>query len=156
MIVSMNINVDSTSPVNFLKQNLLKEKKLRKPNLKIHPVDKRTKQLYSGFPNSTINMLGKILLLSTLASSQLTGNVLLLLQFWRLGFLIILQTYQYLKPSRFIFWESSLQAYIFKDSKTFVKLSAWFQKTTINWNTVVIVSCWSVPQRVCCCCLFWL
>ena len=81
MIVSMNIPVDSTSQVNFLKENVLQEVKLRYPNLKIHPVDKRTKQLYFGFTDSTINILRKIILLSTLASSLLPGNMFLLLQF---------------------------------------------------------------------------
>ena len=59
MIVNMNIPVDSASPVSFLKQNLLHEVKLRYPNLKIHPVEKRTKDLYCGFTNDTINILGK-------------------------------------------------------------------------------------------------
>ena len=61
MIVKMNIPVDSASPVSFLKQNVLHEIKLRYPNLKIHPVEKRIKDLYCGFTNDTINILGKII-----------------------------------------------------------------------------------------------
>ena len=61
MIVNMNIPVDSASPVSFLKQNVLHEIKLRYPNLKIHPVEKRIKDLYCGFTNGTINILGKII-----------------------------------------------------------------------------------------------
>ena len=62
MIVNMNIPVDSASPVSFLKQNVLHEIKLRYPNLKIHPVEKRIKDLlYCGFTNDTINILGKII-----------------------------------------------------------------------------------------------
>ena len=60
-IVNMNIPVDSASPVSFLKQNVLHEIKLRYPNLKIHPVEKRIKELYCGFTNDTINILGKII-----------------------------------------------------------------------------------------------
>ena len=41
MIVSMNIAVDSASPVSFLKQNVLHELKLRYPNLKNYPVEKK-------------------------------------------------------------------------------------------------------------------
>ena len=62
MIVNMNIAVDSASPVSFLKQNVLHEIKLRYPNLKIHPVEKRIKDLYCGFTNDTINILGKIII----------------------------------------------------------------------------------------------
>ena len=57
----MNIPVDSASPVSFLKQNDLHEIKLRYPNLKINPVKKRVKDLYCGFTNDTINILGKII-----------------------------------------------------------------------------------------------
>ena len=59
MIVNVNIPVDSASPVSFLNQNVLHKIKLRYPNLKIHPVEKRIKDLYCGFTNDTINMLGK-------------------------------------------------------------------------------------------------
>ena len=58
MIVNMNTPVDSASPSSFLKQNVLHEIKLRYPNLKIHPVEKRIKDLYCGFTNDTINTLG--------------------------------------------------------------------------------------------------
>ena len=61
MIVNMNIPVDSASPVSFLKQNVLHEIKLRYPNLKIHALEKRIKDLYCGFTNDTINILGKII-----------------------------------------------------------------------------------------------
>ena len=59
-IINLNIPVDSASPVTFLKQNVLHELKLRNPRLKIHPVDKKTLDLYCGFTNDTINIMGKI------------------------------------------------------------------------------------------------
>ena len=59
-IVNLNILLDSASPVSFLKQNVLHELKLRNPYLKIHPVDKTTRELYSGFTNHTINIIRKI------------------------------------------------------------------------------------------------
>ena len=49
MIVIMNI------PVSFLKQNVLHELKLRCPNLKNHPVNKRNKQDKTGSTDKTIN-----------------------------------------------------------------------------------------------------
>ena len=55
MIVSMNITVDSASPVSFLKQNVIHELKLRCPNLKNHPVNKRNKQDKTGTTDKTIN-----------------------------------------------------------------------------------------------------
>ena len=61
MIANMNIPVDSASLVSFLKQNVLHEIKLRYPNLKIYPVEKRIKDLYCGFTDDTINILGKII-----------------------------------------------------------------------------------------------
>ena len=61
MIVYMNIPVDSASPLSFLKQNVLHEIKLRYPNLKFYPVEKRIKDLYCGFTDDTINILGKII-----------------------------------------------------------------------------------------------
>ena len=61
MFVNLNIPVDSASPGIFLKQNVLHEIKLRNTNLKIHPVEKRIKDLYCGFTNDTINILGKII-----------------------------------------------------------------------------------------------
>ena len=61
MIVNINIPVDSARPVSFLKQNVLHELKLRYPNLKIHPVEKRIKDLYCRFTDDTINILGKII-----------------------------------------------------------------------------------------------
>ena len=61
MIVIINIPVDSASPVNFLKQNGMQEIKLRYPNQKIYPVEERTKDLYCGFTDDRINILGKII-----------------------------------------------------------------------------------------------
>ena len=61
MIVNMNIPVDSASSVSFFKKNVLHENKLRYPNLKIHPVEKKIKDLYCGFTNDTINILGKVI-----------------------------------------------------------------------------------------------
>ena len=59
-IVNLNIPVDLASTVNFLKQNVLHELKLRNPRLKIHPVDKKNRELYCGFTNDTINLIGKL------------------------------------------------------------------------------------------------
>ena len=59
-IVKLNIPINSASPVSFLKQKVLHELKLRNPQLKIHPVDKKTRELYCGFTNDTINIIGKI------------------------------------------------------------------------------------------------
>ena len=44
--VILNIQVDSASPVSFLKKNVLHELKLRDPYLKIYPVDKSTSILW--------------------------------------------------------------------------------------------------------------
>ena len=60
--VILNIQVDSASPVSFLKKNVLHELKLRDPNMKIHPVDKATKDLYCGFTDNAINISGKVTL----------------------------------------------------------------------------------------------
>ena len=59
-IVNLNIPVDSASPVSFLKQNVLHGLKLRNPKLKIQPVEKKTRELYCGFTNDTINIIGKV------------------------------------------------------------------------------------------------
>ena len=59
-IVTLNIPVDSSSSVSFLKRNVGNELKLRNPHLKIHPVDKKTRELYCGFTNDKINIIGKI------------------------------------------------------------------------------------------------
>ena len=59
-IVNLNVPVDSASPVSFLKQNVLHELKLRNPQLKIQPVEKKTRELYCGFTNDTINIIGKV------------------------------------------------------------------------------------------------
>ena len=61
MVVDMNIPVNSANPVSFLKQNVLHENKIRYPNLKIYPVEKRIKDLYCGFTDDTINILEKII-----------------------------------------------------------------------------------------------
>ena len=58
-IVNLNIPVDSASPVSFLKQNVLHELKLRNPQLKMHPVDKKICELFCGFTDDTINIVGK-------------------------------------------------------------------------------------------------
>ena len=58
--VILNIQVDSASPVSFLKKNVLHELKLRDPYLKIYPVDKATKDLYCGFTDNAINISGKV------------------------------------------------------------------------------------------------
>ena len=88
-IVNLNIPVDSASPVIFLKHNVLHKVKLRNPQLKIHPVDKKFRELYCGFTNDTINIIGKIIvriqsnvwiseetlfLITTLHERNLLGN----------------------------------------------------------------------------------
>ena len=60
--VILTIQVDSTSPVSFLKQNFLHELKLRDPYVKIYPVDRATKELYCGFTDNAINITGKVIL----------------------------------------------------------------------------------------------
>ena len=55
-IVNLNIPVESVSPVSFLKQNFLHELKLRNPLLKIHPVEKKTRELHCGLTKNTINI----------------------------------------------------------------------------------------------------
>ena len=59
-IVNLNIPVDWASPVSFLKQNVLHKLKLRNPQLKIQPVEKKTRELYCGFTNDTVNIIGKV------------------------------------------------------------------------------------------------
>ena len=54
--------MDSASPVSFLKKNVLHELKLGDLYLKIHPVDKATKDLYCGFTDSAIIISGKVIL----------------------------------------------------------------------------------------------
>ena len=61
--VILNIQVDSASPVSFLKQNVLYDLKLRDPYVKIYPVDQATKELYCGFTNNAINITGKVIVL---------------------------------------------------------------------------------------------
>ena len=58
--VILIIQVDSASPVSFLKKNVLHELKLRYPYLKFYPVDKATKDLYCGFTDNAINISGKV------------------------------------------------------------------------------------------------
>ena len=59
-IVNLNIPVDSASPVSFLKHNVLHELKTRNQQLKIHPVEKKIRELYCEFTNDTINIIGKV------------------------------------------------------------------------------------------------
>ena len=59
--VILNIQVDSASPVSFLKQNVLHELKLRDLYVKIYPVDKVTKELHCGFTNNALNITGKVI-----------------------------------------------------------------------------------------------
>ena len=59
-IVNLNIPGDLASLVSFLKQNVLHELKLRNPQLKIQPVEKKIRELYCGFTNDTINIIRKV------------------------------------------------------------------------------------------------
>ena len=58
--VNLNIPVDSASPASFLKQNVRHELTLRNPQLKMQPEEKKTWELYCGFTNDTINIIGKV------------------------------------------------------------------------------------------------
>ena len=60
--VTLKIQVNSTSPVSFLKKNVLHELKLRDLYVKIYPVDKATIDLYCGFTDNAINISGKVIL----------------------------------------------------------------------------------------------
>ena len=59
-IVNKNSPMDSANPVNFLKQNVLHELKLRNPKLKIHPFDMKICELNFGCTIDTINNIGKV------------------------------------------------------------------------------------------------
>ena len=49
------------SSVSFLERNGLHEIKLRYPKLKTFPAEKRIRDLYCGFTDDTIDILGKII-----------------------------------------------------------------------------------------------
>ena len=53
------IQIDSASPVSFMKKDLLHELKIRDRFLKLVPVDEITKKAYQGF-GSTINIFGRV------------------------------------------------------------------------------------------------
>ena len=53
------IQIDSASPVSFMKKDLLHELKIRDRFLKIESVDEITKKAYQGF-GSTINIIGRV------------------------------------------------------------------------------------------------
>ena len=53
------IQIDSASPVSFMKKDLLHELKIRDKILKLEPVDKLLKKAYQGF-GSTINIIGRV------------------------------------------------------------------------------------------------
>ena len=53
------IQIDSASPVSFIKKDLLHELKIRDRFLKLEPVDEITKKAYQGF-GSTINIFGRV------------------------------------------------------------------------------------------------
>ena len=59
--VILNIQVDSASPVSFLKINVLHQLKLRDPNLKVYLVDKALKILYCVFTDNAINISVKLI-----------------------------------------------------------------------------------------------
>ena len=65
MIVNMNISVDSVRPVKFIKENVFHELKIRYLKLKKnYPLEKKIRDLYCGFTDDTINILGKIIVRS--------------------------------------------------------------------------------------------
>ena len=53
------IQIDSASPVSFMKKDLILELKIRDRFLKLEPVDEITKKAYQGF-GSTINIIGRV------------------------------------------------------------------------------------------------
>ena len=53
------IQIDSASPVSFMKKGLLHELKIRDRFLKLEPVDEITKKAYQGFGN-TINVIRRV------------------------------------------------------------------------------------------------
>ena len=53
------IQIDSATPVSFMKKDLLHELKIRDRFLKLEPVDELTKKAYQGF-GSTINIIGRV------------------------------------------------------------------------------------------------
>ena len=53
------IQIDSASPVSFMKKDLLHELKIRDRFLKLEPVDELTKKAYQGF-GSTINIIRRV------------------------------------------------------------------------------------------------
>ena len=53
------VQIDSASPVSFMKKDLLNELKIRDRFLKLDPVDEITKKAYQGF-GSTINIIGRV------------------------------------------------------------------------------------------------
>ena len=80
MIVNMNITDDSASLVSFFQTKRVARDQTKIPNLKIYPVEKRIKDLFCGFTDHTINILGKIIVrtqsngwISTETSFFITG-----------------------------------------------------------------------------------
>ena len=59
--VELNIQVDSASPVSFLKWNIDHELKLRDSLLKINTVDQATKDLQRGFTCDPIKIVGQVI-----------------------------------------------------------------------------------------------
>ena len=53
------IQIDSATPVSFMKKDLLHELKIRDRFLKLEPVDELTKKAYQGF-GSTKNIIGRV------------------------------------------------------------------------------------------------
>ena len=59
-LLQVSIQVDSASPVSFLKKNIIYQLKLRDPYSKVLPVDQATKELYCGFTDDAIKKIQKI------------------------------------------------------------------------------------------------
>ena len=59
MIVNMNIPVDSASPVSFFKTECTTRNQIEIPEPQDTPSGEKNKDLYCGFTNDTINILGK-------------------------------------------------------------------------------------------------
>ena len=53
--------MDSVTPVNFVKRNVMHEVKLRDPHLKINAVNQGTKDLYCGFMDDPIKIVGQVI-----------------------------------------------------------------------------------------------
>ena len=60
-IVILNLQVNSSSPVSFVKRNVLHKLKLQKPCLNIYAEDQSTKELNCGLTDNALNITGRLI-----------------------------------------------------------------------------------------------